>query len=76
MPHVGSTGFCAGIVTKSEDVSRLWANLAKGAMPRLMVTDPPYGVEYDPERRIREHIRQAFHFAVRDINAKNTADEV
>lgn len=28
-----------------------WARLLNGAEPRLMVTDPPYGVEYDPEWR-------------------------
>jgi DNA modification methylase len=30
-----------------------WERLLNGAKPRLMVTDPPYGVEYDPEWRIR-----------------------
>ena len=29
------------------------AQLLDGAKPRLMVTDPPYGVEYDPEWRAR-----------------------
>jgi DNA modification methylase len=33
-----------GDSTSEPDVSRLLA----GACPRLMVTDPPYGVEYDP----------------------------
>jgi hypothetical protein len=31
----------------------LVAALLAGAMPQLMVTDPPYGVEYDPEWRHR-----------------------
>ena len=31
----------------------LAAKLLAGAMPQLMVTDPPYGVEYDPEWRHR-----------------------
>src|SRR3981189_2457881 len=28
-------------------------SLFAGTVPQLMVTDPPYGVEYDPERRPR-----------------------
>jgi hypothetical protein len=38
--------FC-GDSTKPEDVARL----LEGRKPLLMVTDPPYGVEYDPEWR-------------------------
>ena len=37
-----------GDATKESDV----ALVLDGATPRLMVTDPPYGVEYDPEWRI------------------------
>lgn len=36
-----------GDSTKAEDVGRL----LNGAKPFIMVTDPPYGVEYDPEWR-------------------------
>lgn len=36
-----------GDSTNADDVARLLS----GAAPRLMVTDPPYGVEYDPEWR-------------------------
>jgi DNA modification methylase len=36
-----------GDSTKAEDVTRLLG----GAVPFLMVTDPPYGVEYDPSWR-------------------------
>jgi hypothetical protein len=35
-------------------------SLLVGAVPQLMVTDPPYGVEYDPEWRLpprRQHVR-------------------
>ena len=37
-----------GDSTKSEDVARL----LDGKTPFLMITDPPYGVEYDPEWRV------------------------
>jgi len=40
---------CCGDATDSADVRRLLA----GAAPRLMVTDPPYGVSYDPAWRAR-----------------------
>jgi len=43
-----NTIFC-GDSTKAEDV-KLALN---GAVPMLMVTDPPYGVEYDPAWRIK-----------------------
>ena len=39
--------FC-GDSTSGPDVARL----LDGAVPALMVTDPPYGVEYDPEWRM------------------------
>ncbi len=44
----GAHRVLCGDSTKKEDVARLWANVAEDAMPRLMVTDPPYGVEYAP----------------------------
>jgi hypothetical protein len=50
-PKWGSQACVRGDSTKKEDVRRLWGNVAKGAMPRLMVTDPPYGVEYEPKWR-------------------------
>src|SRR5207344_1127239 len=40
--------FC-GDATAADDV----AGLLAGAKPLLMVTDPPYGVEYDPQWRER-----------------------
>jgi len=33
--------------------------LLRGAIPNLMVTDPPYGVEYDPEWRNRVGVNKA-----------------
>ena len=38
-----------GDATSAEDVARVLG----GSKPHLMVTDPPYGVEYDPEWRNR-----------------------
>ncbi len=39
----------SGDATKPEDVARL----LDGARPDLCVTDPPYGVDYDPEWRVK-----------------------
>jgi len=34
-------------------------SLLAGAVPQLMVTDPPYGVEYDPEWRHRRGVNKS-----------------
>lgn len=44
---LGEHRLLCGDSTKSDDVKRLYA----GDVPFIMVTDPPYGVEYDPEWR-------------------------
>ena len=47
--EVGRHRLLCGDATDGEDVERLLG----GAAPNLMVTDPPYGVEYDPDWRNR-----------------------
>jgi hypothetical protein len=45
----GSHRVLCGDATSSQDVERLFGSLR----PELMLTDPPYGVQYDPEWRER-----------------------
>lgn len=46
---IGAHRLLCGDSTSEAAVARLWANV--GQQPGLMVTDPPYGVEYDPNWR-------------------------
>lgn len=50
--QIGNHRLMCGDATSKDDVGKLLA----GAKPFMMVTDPPYGVEYDPEWRHRSGI--------------------
>ena len=54
--QLGRHRLMCGDSTSAEDVARL----LDGAKPRLMVTDPPYGVEYDPTWR-RDRLKAKVH---------------
>ncbi len=49
--QLGDHRLLCGDATKAEDVARVLG----GATPQLCVTDPPYGVEYDPNWRNDAH---------------------
>jgi DNA modification methylase len=59
--QLGPHRVMCGDATSADDV----ALLLDGEAPNLMVTDPPYGVEYDPKWRERPH-RMARKTASRD----------
>lgn len=48
---LGRHRLLCGDSTSEKDVQRLIGGLAGGITPQLMVTDPPYGVEYEPAWR-------------------------
>lgn len=52
---LGDHRVLCGDATMKADVSRL----LNGAVPFLMVTDPPYGVDYDPEWRHRSGLNDS-----------------
>lgn len=52
--QIGPHRLMCGSSTEVADVARL----LNGAKPRLMITDPPYGVEYDPDWRLEAGINK------------------
>jgi DNA modification methylase len=58
---LGRHRLLCGDSTKAEDVARLLA----GRVPFIMVTDPPYGVEYDPAWRNEAAAKGLISFAAR-----------
>lgn len=52
--EIGEHRLLCGDSTKAEDVGKLLA----GKEPYLMVTDPPYGVKYDPKWRLDEGVNK------------------
>jgi DNA modification methylase len=53
-------------------VARLWADVPPDALPVLMVTDPPYGVEYDSDWRLEAGINKPWQTLA---NGKVTNDD-
>jgi DNA modification methylase len=63
--EIGRHRVLCGDATSAEDVGRV----LDGAVPFLCVTDPPYGVEYDPNWRNVEAAKGNLAYAARRIGA-------
>jgi len=61
--RLGGHRIMCGDATSAEDVARL----LDGARPALMVTDPPYGVDYDPAWRVVEAEKGNLSYAARRV---------
>jgi len=70
--EMGGHRLLCGDSTKGEDVGRL----LNGAKPFIMVTDPPYGVEYDPEWRNEAAEKGSIGFAARRTGVVANDDRV
>jgi DNA modification methylase len=68
--QIGEHRLLCGDATNAGDVARV----LKGVAPFLMVTDPPYGVEYDPSWRMEEAAKGHLSFAARRVRGVENDD--
>lgn len=72
---LGSHRLLCGDATKADDVARLLSDSAS-LSPVLMVTDPPYGVNYDPDWRNRSDRKSGKPYGARAVGRAENDDRV
>lgn len=68
--HLGRHRLLCGDAMSASDVAHVLA----GVQPHLMVTDPPYGVSYDPAWRVRSGVGDPGNVAVGAVMNDDRAD--